>query len=70
MKSFLILEQIVDYLRRHIPYSKILDVSMGTGEINDGLGAMFYQTDEEGEERVIGYASRQLLKHKRITLHS
>jgi hypothetical protein len=70
LKSFIILKQILDYLRRQIPYSKILGASMGTGEMNDGLGAMFYQTDEEGEERVISYASRQLLKHKRITLHS
>jgi hypothetical protein len=42
-----------------------VDASTGTGEINGGLGAMLCQTDKEGEERVIAYASRQLLKHER-----
>ncbi len=43
----------------------ILDASTGTGNVNSGLGAMLCQTDEEGEERVIVYASRKLLKHER-----
>ncbi len=34
------------------PYSLIVDASTGTGNVNDGLGAMLCQTDEEGEERV------------------
>ncbi len=41
-----------------------MDASTGTSEINGGLGTMLCQTDE-GEERVIAYASRQLLKHER-----
>jgi hypothetical protein len=42
-----------------------VDASTGTGEIKGGLGAIFCQTDKDGEERVIAYASRQLLKHER-----
>ncbi len=63
LKQALILEPIVDYPRKHRPYSLIVDPSTGTGEINGGLGAMLCQTDEDGEETVIAYASRQLLKH-------
>jgi hypothetical protein len=42
-----------------------VDASTGTSEMNVGLSAMFCQTDEEGKERVIAYASRQLLKHEK-----
>jgi hypothetical protein len=34
-------------------------------EINGGLGAMLCQTVKEGEEMVIAYASRQVIKHER-----
>jgi hypothetical protein len=30
---------------------------------------MLCQTDEEGEEKAIAYANRQLLKHEKITHH-
>ena len=44
---------------------KIVDASTVTGEIHGGLGAMLCQTDEEGDKRVIAYASKQLLKHEK-----
>jgi hypothetical protein len=59
----------VDYPRKHRLYLLIEDSLTGTGDINGGLGAMLFQTDEEGEERVIGNASRQLLKHDKNYLH-
>jgi hypothetical protein len=65
LKQYLISEPIVDYPRKHRPYSVFVDASTGTSEINGGLEAMLCQTDEDGEERVIAYASRQLLKHER-----
>jgi hypothetical protein len=46
-----------------------VDASARTSEMNGGLGVMICQTDEEGEKRVIAYASRQLLKHEKIILH-
>jgi hypothetical protein len=55
--------------RKHRLYSLIGDASAGTSEIKGGLGPRQCQTDEEGEKRAIVYASRQLLKHKRTTLH-
>jgi hypothetical protein len=42
-----------------------VDASTDTCEINGGLGAMLCLTDEEGAERVIPYASSQLLKHEK-----
>jgi hypothetical protein len=33
----------------------------GTGDFNGGLGAMLCQIDQEGEERVLAYTSRQFL---------
>jgi hypothetical protein len=65
LKQSLISEPIVDYPRKHRPYSLIVDASTGTGKINGGLGAMLCQTDEEGEERVIVNASLQILQHKK-----
>ena len=65
MKTALSSEPIVDYSRKNRPYSLIVDASTGTAEVAGGLGAIFSQTDENGEERVIAYASRQLLKHEK-----
>jgi hypothetical protein len=62
LKQSLISEPIVDYPRKHRPYSLIVDASTGTGEINGELGAILCQTVKDGEERGITYPSRQLLK--------
>ena len=42
-----------------------MDASTGTAEVAGGLGAILSQTDENVEERVIAYASRQMLKHEK-----
>jgi hypothetical protein len=47
-----------------------VDASTGTSETNGGWGAMLCQTDKEGEERVIAYSSRQLLRQKKNYHHS
>ena len=65
LKTALITEPVVDYPRKNRPYSLIVDASTGTTEVAGGLGAILSQTDENGEERVIAYASRQLLKHEK-----
>ena len=67
LKTALISEPVVDYPRKNRPYSLIVDASTGTTEIAGGLGAILSQTDENGEERVIADASRQLLKHEKTT---
>jgi hypothetical protein len=66
LKQSLIADLIFDYPRKYRPYLLILGASKVTGDVNGGLGAMLCQTYKEGEERVITYASRQLLKPKRI----
>ena len=38
---------------------------MGISEIPGNLGEIFTQKDENVEEKVITYASRQLLKHQK-----
>jgi hypothetical protein len=55
----------VDYPRKHRACSLIVNASTSTGEINGDLGAMLFQSDEEGEEIVVTYASRQLLEHEK-----
>jgi hypothetical protein len=65
LKNALVSEPMVDYPRKHWPYSLIVNASSWTSEINGGLGAILCQTDKEGEERVIAYAIRQLLKHEK-----
>jgi hypothetical protein len=59
MKNSLFLETIFDYPRKHRPYSLVVNAS--TDEINGGLRAMLCQRDAEREERLIAYASRQLV---------
>ena len=65
LKQALLSEPIVDYPRKNRPYSLIVDASTGTSEVAGGLGAILTQTDENNDERVIAYASRQLLKHEK-----
>jgi hypothetical protein len=66
LKNSLISELIWDYPRKHRSYLLIVNASTGTGEIIiGGLGAMLCQTNEEGEERVIAFESRQLLIHEK-----
>ena len=65
LKQALLSEPIVNYPRRNRPYSMIVDASTGTSEIAGGLGAILTQRDENNEERVIAYASRQLQKHEK-----
>jgi hypothetical protein len=43
----------------HRPYSLTEDASPGTCDINGDLGSILCQTDEEGEERVKAFASKQ-----------
>ena len=52
LKNLLISDQILDYPRKHRSYLLFLDASTGTGDINGGLEAIIWQTDEEGEERL------------------
>jgi hypothetical protein len=69
LKNSLISQPIVDYPRKDRPFSLIVDASTGTDKIKDGIGAMLCQTDTKGEERVIGYASKQLLKNEKNHTH-
>jgi hypothetical protein len=60
----LILKPIVDYPRKHRPYSLILDTSTGTSEMNGGLGHAL-PNRSRGRRKSNSYASRQLLKHEK-----
>ena len=42
-----------------------MDASTGNSEIPGGLGAILTQQDENGDQKDIVYASRQLLKHEK-----
>jgi transposase InsO family protein len=65
LKHLLVSEPIVDYPRKNRPYSLIVDAATGN-DINDGgLGAILTQTDEQGKQRVIAYASRSLVNHEK-----
>ena len=55
----------MDYPRKNRPYSLIVDESTGNDKTPGGLGAILCQTDEKGKNRVIAYASRQLIKHEK-----
>ena len=55
----------MDYPRKNRPYSLIVDASTGNDKTPGGLGAILCQTDEKGKNRVIAYASRQLIKHEK-----
>ena len=61
---------VVAYARRDLPYKIYCDAAAGTKgdeknpKVCGGLGAMLCQTDKEGRERVIAYASRRLKGHE------
>ena len=61
----LCLEPVVAYPRKNIPYSLIVDAATGNEKHEGGLGAILCQTDVKGNNKVIAYASRQLLKHEK-----
>ena len=65
LRLALISEPIVDYPRQNRPYSLIVDAATGNETNEGGLGAILCQTDEKGQQRVIAYASRALIKHEK-----
>jgi len=65
LKHILVSEPIVDYPCKNRRYSLIVDAATGSDNNDGGLGAILTQTDENGKERVIAYASRALIKHEK-----
>jgi hypothetical protein len=68
LKQALCYEPIVHYPRKNTPYSLIVDActhecmhDMAIG----GMGAILCQTDDQGKQRVISNASKQLAKHEK-----
>jgi hypothetical protein len=57
LKQALCSEPIVDYPRKNRPYSLIVDACTGNDKAIGGMGAILCQTDEQGKQRVISYAS-------------
>ena len=65
LKQALCSEPAVDYPRKNRPYSLMVDASTGNDKTPGGLVAILCQTDEKGKNRVIAYASRQLIRHEK-----
>ena len=65
LKMALCSEPVVAYPRKNLPYSLIVDAATGNEKNEGGLGAILCQTDQKGNNKVIAYASRQLLKHEK-----
>ena len=65
LQTILCSEPVVDYPRRDRAYALITDAACGDDKNPGGLGAILTQIDEEGQFRVIGYASRKLVKHEK-----
>jgi hypothetical protein len=42
-----------------------VDACTGNDKTIGGMGAILCQTDEQGKQRVISYASKQLAKHEK-----
>jgi hypothetical protein len=59
----------VAYPCKNLPYSLIVDAATANDKNEGGLGGIFCQTNQKGDNKVIAYASRQLLKHEKITHH-
>ncbi len=47
-----------------------MDAATGNDKNEGGLGAILCQTHQNGDNKFIAYASRQLLKHEKTTRHS
>jgi hypothetical protein len=60
-----LLQTIVDYPRKNKPYWLIVDACTGNDKTIGGMGTILCQTDEQGKQRVISYASKQLAKHEK-----
>jgi hypothetical protein len=58
-------EPVVAYPRKKHPYLLIVDAATGNDKNEGGLGAILCQTDQASINKVIAYASRQLLKHEK-----
>ena len=65
LQSMLVSEPVLDYPRRDRTYALITDAACGDDKNEGGLGAILTQIDSTGEHRVIGYASRKLIKHEK-----
>jgi hypothetical protein len=50
--------------RKDRPYSIIRDARTANDETTAGMGAILWQSDEQGKQRVISYVSKKLAKHK------
>jgi hypothetical protein len=66
LKMTLCSEPVVAYPRNNLSYSLIVDSATGNVKYEGVLGAILCQTNKKGTNKVVAYASRQLLKHKQI----
>ena len=56
---------VVAYPRRDLPFILRTDGSLGEAGKPGGLGAVLLQTHEDGNDRVVAYASRPLKQHEK-----
>ena len=68
LKDLLTKKPVIAYARKDLPFRVYCDASAGSNKDNvkipGGLGVVLTQVHENKVERVVGYASRQLHKHK------
>ena len=69
LKTALVSEPIVAYPWADKPYALIVESATENDKKEGGVGAILCQADDNGNFRVISYASRALSKHKKITVH-
>jgi hypothetical protein len=65
LQTVLCSEPVLAFPRRNRPYSLITDAACGDDKQEGGLGAILAQTDDQGNPRVIAYASQKLVKHEK-----
>ena len=65
LKTALVSEPVVAYPRADKPYALIVDSATGNDAKEGGVGAILCQADDNGNFRVISYASRALSKHEK-----